>query len=498
MDRAELPTQLYLAEQVRQGERQAARLMNLDLYCLMERAGLAVFDYMTEAFPSSTDILVCCGGGNNGGDGYVVARLALLAGYSVRVWHVGDPTQLTGDAAKAKQAWLAAGGHILKPEPCLPESVGVVIDAILGIGLTGLVRPNALELIKAINMSCLPVIAVDTPSGVCADTGQVLGGAIKAQATITFIGCKQGLLTGQAVNYVGELILAGLEVESVFQSICQPSTKRVTRNDLVSCLGSRKRSAHKGDHGRILCVGGDRGMGGAIRLAAEAAARSGAGLTAVLTQPDNVLSIIAAVPEIMAQGWQEKAHEASQKLAWAKVVVLGPGLGLSDWSKALFFYFAHSEKKMVLDADGLNLLALSPDYKNNRIITPHPGEAARLLQCTIADIEADRFAAVKALQHKYGGVAVLKGAGSLIYDGADCWLCTAGNPGMATGGMGDILSGIIGALAGQGLTLSDASRIGVLIHSLAADLCAKDGERGMLASDLFPHIRQLVNPKLRT
>jgi ADP-dependent NAD(P)H-hydrate dehydratase / NAD(P)H-hydrate epimerase len=197
----------------------------------------------------------------------------------------------------------------------------------------------------------------------------------------------------------------------------------------------------------------------------------------------------------MVQGWSDKAHKSISRVEWADVVVLGPGLGTSNWSKALFNIVRSTEKKTVFDADGLNLLAQSPDYKKNRIITPHPGEAARLLNMAINEIERDRFAAVRKLQQKYGGVAVLKGAGTLIFDGQQLWVCTAGNPGMATGGMGDVLSGIIGALLGQGLSLADAACVGVWIHSKSADLCAQKGERGMLASDLFPYIRQLINPR---
>ena len=289
---------------------------------------------------------------------------------------------------------------------------------------------------------------------------------------------------------------AGLGVEEAFALQCRPSAVRISLQDVTRCLPPRARVLHIRGIMAGCCVWvGDLGMAGAIRLAAEACARTGAGLTAVITQPDNVLSIVTARPEIMVQGWQEKAHEISHRLEWADVIVIGPGLGQTDWSKALLFHFEASDKKMVIDADGLNLLALSPDYKNNRIITPHPGEAARLLSTTVAAVEADRFAAVKQLQRKYGGVVVLKGAGTLVYDGRQIWICTAGNPGMASGGMGDVLSGIIGALAGQGLSLSEAARVGVWIHSTAADLCARDGERGVLASDLFPYIRQLVNPR---
>ncbi|MGR5149871.1 NAD(P)H-hydrate dehydratase [Photobacterium alginatilyticum] len=492
---SQLPTHLYRAEQVRHGEQLAARAMQLEMYQLMERAGQAVFSHFRQQYPEAASLLVCCGGGNNGGDGYVVARLAWESGLAVTLWQLGPPERLSGDAARARDAWLACGGTITPPQPRVPDSAEVIVDALLGTGLKGSVREDSAGLISLINQAGRPVVAVDVPSGLCADTGNILGTVIQAQSTVTFIGLKQGLCTGQAAQYCGEVLFAGLGVDDAFCQQVQPSAYRICQDAVRQCLPRRGRTAHKGDHGRVLCAGGDVGMAGAIRLAAEACARSGAGLTAVITQPDNVLSIVTARPEIMVQGWQEKAHEISQRLEWADVIVIGPGLGQSDWSKALLFHFDATEKTMVVDADGLNLLALSPDYKNNRIMTPHPGEAARLLNTTVAAVEADRFAAAQSLQQKFGGVVVLKGAGTLINDGRQCWVCTAGNPGMATGGMGDVLSGIIGALAGQGLSLSEAARTGVWIHSTAADLCAREGERGVLASDLFPYIRQLVNPR---
>ncbi|WP_299021694.1 NAD(P)H-hydrate dehydratase [uncultured Photobacterium sp.] len=492
---SQLPVQLYLADQVRQGELRAAKTMLLEMYQLMERAGQAVFSVVTQQYPTLKSLLVCCGGGNNGGDGYIVARLAQQAGINVILWQLGSAERLTGDAALARDAWLACGGEIAQPQIQIPSSIEVVVDALLGTGLKGSVRQDCAELIEAVNAFGCPVIAVDVPSGLCADTGAELGPVISAVATVTFIGVKQGLCTGQAANYTGRLYFSGLGVDEAFRKQSEPSAMRIDRTEVERCLPLRARTAHKGDHGRVLCAGGDLGMAGAIRLASEACARCGAGLTAVITQPDNVLSIVGARPEIMVQGWQDKAHEISHRLDWADVIVIGPGLGMSDWSKALLFHFETTEKAMVVDADGLNLLALSPDYKNNRIITPHPGEAARLLGTTVAAVEADRFSAAQLLQQKYGGVVVLKGAGTLIYDGQQYWLCTAGNPGMATGGMGDVLSGIIGALAGQRLSLSEAARVGVWIHSTAADLCAREGERGVLASDLFPYIRQLVNPR---
>ncbi|MGF1874391.1 NAD(P)H-hydrate dehydratase [Photobacterium frigidiphilum] len=493
---AQLPTKLYRAEQVRHGEKAVAKISHINMYELMERAGQAVFITLKKCFPAARSITVCCGGGNNGGDGYIVARLALQAGLDVQLLQLDVAKALTGDAARARNAWLAAGGKIeALSDTASFTSTDVIIDALLGTGLSGAVRTNIARYISMMNQASKPIIAVDVPSGLCADTGAMLGIAINATLTVTFIGIKQGLCTGQAGHHCGELLYADLDVESTFSAVVKPAAFRVEHNYVKQCLPVRHRSAHKGSYGRVLCIGGDLGMAGAIRLAAEACARAGAGLSAVITQPDNILSIVTARPEIMVQGWSEKAQESISRVEWADVVVLGPGLGTSNWSKALFHIVRTTEKKTVFDADGLNLLAQLPDYKKNRIITPHPGEAARLLNMAINEIERDRFATVRKLQQKYGGVAVLKGAGTLIFDGQQLWVCTAGNPGMATGGMGDVLSGIIGALLGQGLSLADAACVGVWVHSKSADLCAQKGERGMLASDLFPYIRQLINPR---
>ncbi|MDO6708075.1 NAD(P)H-hydrate dehydratase [Photobacterium sp. 1_MG-2023] len=494
-----LPTVAYRAAQIRQGEQIAARRLGWPMYRLMESAGAAVFEVIRETYPALKSLCVCCGGGNNGGDGYIVARLAKLHGMDVVLWQLGDSENLKGDAAAARDAWLACGGRIESPEVQIPESSEVILDAILGTGLTGAVRPDAAALITTINAAGKPVVAVDIPSGLCADTGRCLGETVHARQTVTLVGMKQGLLTGQAAQYRGELRYAGLGVAETLKQIESPAALRIDSQDMLNWLPPRSKIAHKGNFGRVLCLGGDQGMGGAIRLAAEASARSGAGLTAAITHTDNVLAILTARPEIMTQSWQSGCPDAEQRLTsrlnWADVIVMGPGLGQNSWGSALFDHLKQlrDDQSLVLDADGLNLLAQSPDYKDNRILTPHPGEAARLLGLSVADIEADRFEAVTSLQRRYGGVVVLKGAGTLIDDGQQHFVCLAGNPGMASGGMGDVLAGLIGGLRSQGLTLSEAARAGVWIHSRAADLAAEAGERGLLASDLFAYIRQLIN-----
>lgn len=258
-------------------------------------------------------------------------------------------------------------------------------------------------------------------------------------------------------------------------------------------LKPRPRSAHKGMFGHVLVVGGDYGYSGAARMAAEAALRVGAGLVSVATRPDIALTLNLARPEIMCHGISsDKALGAL--LDKAAVVIVGPGIGLSSWAKKLFSRVLKSKKPLIVDADALNILASKPVSYAHWILTPHPGEAARLLKTTIDEVQQDRVLAIHKLQKKMGGVCVLKGAGSLILAPNEILAqCEAGNPGMATAGMGDILSGVMGGLVAQGFSLVDAAKCGVLIHAMAGDLAAKEGERGMIASDLLHYLRRLVN-----
>ncbi len=261
-------------------------------------------------------------------------------------------------------------------------------------------------------------------------------------------------------------------------------------------LQPRPREANKGNFGHVLVVGGDYGFSGAARMAGEAALRVGAGLVSVATRPESSLVLNAARPELMCHG-VNSGSELEPLLVRANVVVIGPGLGRSAWAQKLLYLVLKSEKNVVVvDADGLNMLAEKPAKKENWILTPHPGEAGRLLKKSTPDIQADRLGSARELQQKYGGICVLKGAGTLVL-GPDSQpaICKAGNPGMASGGTGDVLSGVIGGLLAQGLPLVAAAKLGVLIHAMAGDLAAKEGgERGMIASDMLPYIRRLVNP----
>jgi NAD(P)H-hydrate epimerase len=316
-----------------------------------------------------------------------------------------------------------------------------------------------------------------------------MGCAVQAEATMTFIGLKCGLFTGEAADYCGQIVLADLNVPKTVFATVKPSAKLLKKTALLP----RSRCAHKGKFGHVLLIGGNLGYSGAIRLAGEAALRSGAGLVSIASRAAHISLLNIGRPELMCHAVEE-ASELIPLLAKAGVVVIGPGLGKDDWAESLFETVLACGKPLVVDADGLNLLAQKPLKRQNWVLTPHPGEAARLLACRTDDIAADRYAAVAALQQDYGGVCLLKGAGSLIADGEDIYVSTTGNPGMASGGMGDVLSGIVGSLLAQGWSLAEALKLGVYVHGEAADWsAAEQGERGLLASDLFAELRRCLN-----
>ena len=496
---SQLPYSLYSATQTRELDRLAIEQHGISSNILMERAGDAAFSLLLSQWPQVKRMAVFCGTGNNGGDGYVVARLAKEKGLSVDVFQVGDPNKLKGDALAAMQRLLGAD---VSPAPYVVQSLAdydLIVDALLGTGITGEVAKEYSQAINKINLAAKPVLALDIPSGINADTGRVCGVAIKAEHTISFIGLKSGLFTAMAPEYSGQVHFADLSVPSTVYSGLKAVAKRLSYSQLKSSLLPRRRDAHKGDFGHLLIVGGDLGMSGAVRLAAEAALRSGAGLVSVATREQHAAMICSQRPEIMSHG-VEHENKLRQLMDKASVIVIGPGLGSSQWAEEMMGIVLNTQKPLLLDADALNMIAMHIQFdslirKANRVFTPHPGEAARLLEQTIEQIQADRFAAIKALEDEFNGTWVLKGAGTLVANNGETGLCHAGNPGMASGGMGDVLSGVIGGLIAQKLDIPDAAALAVCIHAEAADAAVKAvGERGLLASDLLPWIRRLVNP----
>ena len=492
--KSSLPYSLYLSQQIKDHEGRAAELADSSLYGLMQRAGAACYQVFTTHFPEAKRVLVLTGRGNNGGDGYIFAAKAKDAGLFVQLCHMGDAADLTGNAAQARDAWLVEQGVINSIEQIDFAKADIIVDALLGTGLSGPLRVEYQRLIGKINQADKPVLSVDIPSGLNADSGAVSDVAVKAVATVTFVGLKQGLFTGRASDYCGQIYFSGLGISDQFALLATTTVSRISYAKLSGLLAPRSRVSHKGAFGRTLLIGGNIGMPGALRLAGEAALRTGSGLVKVLTHAQNQLMVTAGRPELMLESFAQEKLDNNTLCDWASNLVMGPGLGRDDWAKKLFHSVLKSDLPIVLDADGLNLLADNPQRNNNWVLTPHPGEAAHLLGCTIAQIEQDRFTAVRELQHCFGGVVVLKGAGTLICDDKRTYVANVGNPGMASGGMGDVLSGIIGGLVAQGLNLAQAAMLAVCVHGLAGDLAAGNNERGLLASDLFPYIRKLVNP----
>jgi NAD(P)H-hydrate epimerase len=337
-------------------------------------------------------------------------------------------------------------------------------------------------------------MALDIPTGINGDSGAVLGVAVVADLTTTFVGVKPGLLLGEGLAHTGTLLFAGLDIPDSCYDKEASMLRRIELDGLRDVLPKRARDAHKGSHGHVLLVAGGRGMPGAARLCGEAALRAGAGLVSLATHPSHSAEIAASRPELICHPLESTA-QLEPLLAQATVVAVGPGLGQSDWANELFAAVMRTELPLVVDADALNLLSANPQRRDNWVLTPHPGEAARLLGSSPGDVQADRPAALLALQERYGGTVVLKGAGTLVSSQSGApWICLRGNPGMASAGMGDVLTGIIAGLAAQGLALEQAATYGAEVHAAAGDAAAVDGERGMLATDLLFELRSWLNP----
>jgi NAD(P)H-hydrate epimerase len=491
---ADLPTALYDGGGSRALDR-AAIAGGIDSFELMWRAGSSAWRVLRERWPEARRLLVLCGSGNNGGDGYVIATLAARARIEARVVRAGEPT--SDDARRAAQESRNAGVASQPLAEFLVDGaagVDVIVDAIFGTGLTRAPEGDWFTAIDLVNRSGLPVLAIDVPSGVNADTGAAPGIAVRADLTVTFIGVKVGLMTGAGSGLAGDVVYARLEVPDVVLESVAPVAIRLCRPVLAGLLRPRPRDAHKGDYGHVLVIGGELGMGGAARMAAEAAARAGAGLVTVATRDDHAPMLNAVRPELMVRGVGEPSALA-ELLAGKNVIAVGPGLGQGKWGRGLWNAVRGTQIPKVVDADALNLLAMEPTTRTDWVLTPHPGEAARLLECRSADVQADRLSAAATLRERFGGVCVLKGAGTVIAaHGNRPMVCDAGNPGMASGGMGDVLTGIIAGLMAQGLAPERAAWVAVWAHAVAADDCAKHGgEIGLLATDLLAVVRRLLN-----
>jgi NAD(P)H-hydrate epimerase len=498
-----LPDNLYRVDSIVQLEQLAIKQFGIPAYELMKRAGQAVFDVVVSRYSQHKKMLVLCGAGNNAGDGYVVARLARQAGLDVQVISLIDPATLKNEALLAYQDWQSLAENSAMDQSLIDEA-DIIIDALLGTGLKRDVSAQWADWINAVNKAAKPVIAVDLPSGLIADTGAIAGGAVQADITVCFIGLKQGLFTAQAKDVCGEIIFHDLAVpDEAFARI--DADARLIQGVDYTLLPKRKASSNKGNFGHVLIIGGNTGMPGAVILAAKAALRTGAGLVTIVSAASNLEAVITAVPEAMVKACDENTLPDVLNKAFLKKVThvaIGMGLGQDDWSQAMLHFCASLNKPLLVDADALNLLAKTDDIKikSALVITPHPGEAARLLSTgtalNSADIQSDRFAAIKQLRQLFDTsescVVVLKGSGSLIFDGRQIKVCALGNAVMAAPGMGDVLSGIIIALLAQKINTGDAAELGVCLHAAAAQSVSRGKTRGLLASDVINKLPEVL------
>ena len=484
---------LYDAAGTRALEHYATVSLGLTGLTLMERAGRAVFEVLRRRWPQARRLLIVCGAGNNGGDGYVIARLAHAAGLEPRVVMLSAAARLRGDGASAYRAMCEAGITPFAGNAWF-DGIEVVVDALLGTGLERRVEGVYAQAIARINAGSLPVLSVDVPSGIDASNGRCHGVAVRATATVSLVSLKQGLLTGAAPAYTGALEWQAIDLPcAVFEAV-QPTAQSIDHAHLRNLFAPRSRSAHKGDYGHVLVIGGAPGYGGAARMAAEAAVRVGAGLVSLATHASHAASLTAQRPEIMCCA-VDTAADLVPLLARATVVAIGPGLGEGAWAQRVWAAVRDCAQPQVVDADALKLLAADPYQREARVLTPHPGEAARLAGVATQLIQADRYAAAADLCARYGGVVLLKGAGTIIANAGELPLVVRdGNPGMASGGMGDVLTGVIAGLLAQGFAPRLAAAAGACVHAHAADCAARAGERGLLAGDLMPELRAAVNP----
>ncbi|MFT5063543.1 MAG: hydroxyethylthiazole kinase-like uncharacterized protein yjeF [Gammaproteobacteria bacterium] len=502
MDMTTMKNALYQVDQVRELDQAIIDAGLASGSELMQRAAQSAFRLIEERWPNAQQIAVLCGSGNNAGDGYIVAALAKQAGRSVTVFSLSDPGQLNEVASSAFAQWRAVGDiQVLTSNDAAPslDDFDLIVDALLGTGVDRDLVGHWTATVEEVNRCVAPVLAIDVPSGLNANTGNVQGIGVVADVTITFVAKKFGLLTGYAADYVGELVFDPLEAGEVQRASISPIAAEINLSDVPSWIRPRGRTNHKGQNGHLLIIGGNLGMSGAVRLAGEAALRCGAGLVSIATHPSHAAEVDQGCPEVMALPVVD-SEDFEQVSDWATVIAIGPGLGQSEWAQYLFRASLKKAAKrdvpLVIDADALTMLAAAPEYHDHWVLTPHPGEAARLLGCKSADVQADRLSAANEIVSRYGGTVILKGPGTVIAaKGELTKVVTAGNFGMGIGGMGDVLTGVVGAMLADGMRPYEGACCAAVVHSSAGDIAAGDMPRGMLPSDLFIPLRRLVNLK---
>lgn len=475
---------LYTPESVYQLDRAAVEQDGFSETELMQHAGARVWREVIFRWPSVSKVTIFAGSGNNGGDAFVVALCARASGVEIQMITMGDLARQSDTAKFYKQKWLDGGGQF---EPWDGQELEgeIVIDGLLGIGIQRALDEDWQSLIECINQQDLPLVAIDIPSGLDGATGNPRPVALVADLTVTFIGVKTGHFLAQGQDHCGELVFDDLGISSAVRAGVSPAL-----GEIEECLlpAPRLRDSHKYDYGHVLIVGGNDGMTGAVSLAAKAALRTGSGLVSALVHPAGCHAL-SVVPEVMTRSWDQ----LESLLPDASVILVGPGLGHDESAQAILSKITRASQPVIVDADALQPGFLKQLRSEQVIITPHPGEAARLLGQTSAGIQQDRILSCRELVEQFNCVAILKGSGSLVGSSEAIEINLRGHAGMATAGMGDVLAGMVASLVGQGMDSYQAARSAVLIHALSAEHFAQGADiSGLIASDVVDAIPQVI------
>ena len=469
---------VFTAVETQKIEQFCIETLSITEYDLMLRAGKALINYINQVFPNKKVMQIICGSGNNGGDGYTVARLLLSDGKQVSCYEGKEPTQES--AKKARNELIASGLNPQSFTALMIQKDALIIDALLGIGCDKPVQGIYLDIINQINESGESILSADIPSGLCADSGKPRGSCVKQAHVLSFITKKLGTVIGDSAQIINKLTIDKLDIPEKIINQIRSVYHVMNKSVLDPVIKKRANDAYKNQFGHILLVGGDSGYGGAIILAARAASQSGVGLVSVYTKKDHKEPLLTHCPDCMIHDEESDLKALIHK---ATAIVVGPGLGLGKWSEKCLKIIIESAKPIICDADAITLLARDAVFpkKDNLIITPHEGEAKRL----IGEDHENRYAMVTALVKKTAATVILKGQNTLIKKEDDTFICTKGNPGLATAGTGDVLAGMIGGFLAQGHSELIASKAGVYLHAICGDACSEAySERSMIASDL--------------
>jgi ADP-dependent NAD(P)H-hydrate dehydratase / NAD(P)H-hydrate epimerase len=498
------------SEQMREMDRLTIQKYGTQSLTLMEHAGAAVVEAIVERFaePASKGVLIVAGKGNNGGDGFVVGRLLRQQRVPCEIALLAKRNEISSDAAHNLEAYLTAGGKLVDIDAdrlaLLNDSIagkGLLVDAILGTGTKNEIRGIYAEAIRAMNQSGLPIVAIDIPSGLDADKGTPLGACVQAAMTVALAYPKLGQVIHPGLEHVGELVVADIGIEPAAVTEVAPSAVLLTLEGVRPLVPVRKPDSHKGTYGHVVVIAGSRGKTGAAILASRACMRAGAGLT-TLAAPRSLNDIFAgALIEVMTEPLRDTAEEEIESLTddeWRRllerktVALFGPGIGVTDCTRNnLRWLLRHLSIPWVIDADGLNNLALDLDRlrkaRTAPILTPHPGEMGRLIGKDAASVNKDRIGVARTFAIEHRCYVVLKGARTVLATPAGkISINPTGNPGMASGGMGDVLAGILTALLAQSLSPEEAMKLAVYLHGFVADrIAAERGMLGMIASDII-------------